>query len=230
MIPIFARINELFRERVVKTVFQHWTFRSAMLGFIIFLATFFVLIIDVVPGKVDVQLGEESKIEIKAPRAVENRVRTEELRKQAGLRIVAEAPGLDEYYRISTTTAINVTETAKAIFKEMKSLAIKREQLEDQYLDSDISVFAARLETDYDVRIPRAFIDSILELPIDSIESIEKQRASGKREGTYWPYCHERVLATGNIKRRVRIAKELIQCQGLAGRADKFTQGLEFLT
>lgn len=173
MIPIFARINELFRERVVKTVFQHWTFRSAMLGFIIFLATFFVLIIDVVPGKVDVQLGEESKIEIKAPRAVENRVRTEELRKQAGLRIVAEAPGLDEYYRISTTTAINVTETAKAIFKEMKSLAIKREQLEDQYLDSDISVFAARLETDYDVRIPRAFIDSILELPIDSIESIE---------------------------------------------------------
>lgn len=173
MIPMFVRIGELFRERVVKSMFRHWVVRSAVLGFVIFLAVFFVLIVNVVPGKVDVQLGEESKIEIKAPRTVENRVKTEELRKQAGLRIVAEAPGLDEYYRISTTTAINATETAKAIFKEMKALAAKKEELAGEYLDSDIALFATRLESDYGVKIPVAFIGSILELSVEGIEEIE---------------------------------------------------------
>jgi putative nucleotidyltransferase with HDIG domain len=173
MFPIFTRLSELFQERVVKRVVQNWFFRNLVFALILFVAVYFVLIINVLPGKVDVQLGEESKMDIKAPRTVENRVKTEDLRKEAGLRIVAEAPGLDEYYRISTTTAINVTETVKVIFKEMKTLVAKQEQLGGQYLESDVAAFVMMLENDYGIRIPRAFIDSMLDLSVSDIETIE---------------------------------------------------------
>ncbi|NLC52437.1 MAG: HDIG domain-containing protein [Firmicutes bacterium] len=110
-------VRDFFAQKVV---------RERILVFICFIAIVAILQIDLVPKAIDVELGEPYiGTEIRAPRTVENKEKTEELREQAAVRVVEENKDKLEYQTISIEAGVEAgTRYNKivAVFEEYRGL------------------------------------------------------------------------------------------------------------
>jgi putative nucleotidyltransferase with HDIG domain len=110
-------VRDFFAQKVV---------RERILVFVCFIAIVAILQIDLVPKAIDVELGEPYiGTEIRAPRTVENKEKTEELREQAAARVVEENKDKLEYQTISIEAGVEAGARYNkivAVFEEYRTL------------------------------------------------------------------------------------------------------------
>ncbi|HHY99343.1 MAG TPA: HDIG domain-containing protein [Firmicutes bacterium] len=78
-----------------------------------------VLSINLLPRKVEVEIGQPSKIDIEAQRDITNRPRTLALQESAGKQAIKDATAAPQNYDISPAASINVEDTIDKIFDKI---------------------------------------------------------------------------------------------------------------
>lgn len=107
-LPWIGRIQNAFKKSVV---------REWILVISVFFAIVGILQIDLVPKSFDIQIGEQSRYDISAPKTIINRFRTEERQERAAAEAVNEARQRPEYKTISLAAGADALHRVSNLFQ-----------------------------------------------------------------------------------------------------------------
>lgn len=79
----FSKTNETNTGRLMKNYLRSKTFQRILIGILTVLTAFIIIVSGAAPKKYKLNLGEPSQYDIKAPRDIENKIKTEQNRKMA---------------------------------------------------------------------------------------------------------------------------------------------------
>ena len=130
MHSFFARAVSLFRRvfssllSVIKSigdfiwrnVIQNQVARAWLLGVVVFAVLVSLFYISLIPKQLNVEIGERSTIDYEAPRGIENRYRTEQLREKASEAAYRAAVNDPDYYIIANTAAATAKQKMTALY------------------------------------------------------------------------------------------------------------------
>lgn len=146
-------------------VFQKGTVRQWLLGLVVFFGLLGVLVIDLLPTGVSVEVGQVARRDIEAPRTAINSAETERLREEAGRRALLEAYDNPEFYHINDATVVKVEESITEILNLLRA-SIPDETLEEGREPLAVSEVDRRLIRDYGIDLPPANLAYISELSL----------------------------------------------------------------
>jgi putative nucleotidyltransferase with HDIG domain len=143
MHSFFARAVSLFRRvfssllSVIKSigdfiwrnVIQNQVARAWLLGVVVFAVLVSLFYISLIPKQLNVEIGERSTIDYEAPRGIENRYRTEQLREKASEAAYRAAVNDPDYYIIANTAAATAKQKMTALFEQVDWRREENEEL-----------------------------------------------------------------------------------------------------
>ncbi|MGI6148244.1 MAG: HDIG domain-containing protein [Firmicutes bacterium] len=149
------------------TVFHRGTVRQWLLGLVVFVGLLGVLMIDLLPTGVSVEVGQVARRDIEAPRTAINSAETARLKEEAGRRALLDAYDNPDFYDINHATVVKVEENITAILNLLRA-SIPGEAGEGQEGSEALSVTEVdrRLIRDYGIDLPPANLGHIAELSL----------------------------------------------------------------
>ncbi|MDI3281240.1 MAG: hypothetical protein QJR13_07730, partial [Bacillota bacterium] len=138
---LFAR-----SEEVKLAGFPYW--RQFLLGVVVYLALVIILLANLVPRQVNLQVGQVSTRDVEAPRTIVDQVRTEELQRQAAeraLEILREDP---RNYLINQAEARAAEDAVRSVFAQLR--AFQRRQAAGEEMAQEAAL-RLHLEKEYGV-------------------------------------------------------------------------------
>lgn len=159
------------RGFVMNRIFGDSTARAWVLGIAFFAALVFLFFLSMVPKQLDVVVGQRSPIDYEAPRGVENRYRTDFLRRKAAEAAYRDAVNDPSFYIIAPSAEATARQKLAALLEQIDwkreenssktpgSHAVKPEQLRRQ-----VAEIQARLSDRVQVDIAEDVLRACLEL------------------------------------------------------------------
>lgn len=195
MHSFFARVYNLIKRGIVslpsaiksfsafirRSVIQNQVARAWLLGGVVFTVLVVLFYISLIPKQLNAEIGERSTIDYEAPRGIENRYRTEQLREKASEAAYRAAVNDPNYYIIADTAAATSMQKMTALFEQIDW---KREENEEA-VAADIAVTTAliqqqardiqsRLADRVQVVIPEQPLITLLKLDDERYQSVRK--------------------------------------------------------
>ncbi len=175
---------------------QRWLI---VVGAVIILAL--ILMTVLIPGRVEMEVGQPSKYDIEAQRDIVDRPSTERLKEEAGREAIKEANLASANYDISLAASISAEDRVDLIFdiihKQRGAIHTREQETADgnsESMKSLIPEITKKIETDYGNRISGKTIDTLLRL---SAKEFDEARSFAKQ-------------IAGSIMREMRISKETL--------------------
>jgi hypothetical protein len=131
-----------FGDFIWRSVIQNQVARAWLFGGVVFVVLVMLFYSSLIPKQLNAEIGERSTIDYEAPRGIENRYRTEQLREkasEAAYRAAVNDPG---FYIIADTAAVTARQKMTALFEQIDW---KREENEEA-IAADISVTTALIQ------------------------------------------------------------------------------------
>lgn len=160
-----------------------------------------ILMTVLIPGRVEMEVGQPSRYDIEAPRDIVDRPSTERLKEEAGREAIKEANLSQANYDISPAASISAEDRVDLIFdtidKQRAAVETWKEESAgnfDNRVKSLIPEIVRKIESDFGVKISQKTVDALLRL---SDEEFRAARISAKQ-------------TAGSIMREVRISKETL--------------------
>ena len=160
-----------------------------------------------VPRRVDLEVGQPSKVDVEASRDIINRPATERLREEAAREAIKEANASPANYDISLAASISAEDTIDLIFSaiadERRKLGAVQQGVNNQGgepawhgggIENAVSRLSARAARDFGTRLSRETLAALMVL---SQEEFETARAGAKS-------------VVGRIMREMRVSKETL--------------------
>lgn len=195
MHSFFARVYNLIKRGIVslpsaiksfsafirRSVIHNQVARAWLLGGVVFTVLVVLFYISLIPKQLNAEIGERSTIDYEAPRGIENRYRTEQLREKASEAAYRAAVNDPNYYIIADTAAATSRQKMTALFEQIDW---KREENEEA-VAADIAVTTAliqqqardiqsRLADRVQVVIPEQPLITLLKLDDERYQSVRK--------------------------------------------------------
>ena len=162
------------RQKSSARFWQRWadvlrkgTVRQWLLGLVVFVGLLGVLMVDLLPTGVSVEVGQVARRDIEAPRTAINSAETERLREEAGRRALLEANDNPEFYRINHATVVKVEESITAILNLLRTTIPAPGEGEEPLAVTEAD---RRLIRDYGVDLPPANLAHIAELSLPEFD------------------------------------------------------------
>ena len=95
--------------------------RQWLLGLVVFVGLLGVLMIDLLPTGVSVEVGQVARRDIEAPRTAINSAETARLKEEAGRRALLDAYDNPDFYDINHATVVKVEENITAILNLLRA-------------------------------------------------------------------------------------------------------------
>ena len=96
-------------------VFRKGTVRQWLLGLVVFFGLLGVLMFDLLPTGVSLEVGQVARRDIEAPRTAINSAETARLKEEAARKALLEAYDNPEFYQVNHATVVKVEENITAI-------------------------------------------------------------------------------------------------------------------
>ncbi|HHY46772.1 MAG TPA: HDIG domain-containing protein [Firmicutes bacterium] len=188
----------------IRTYSESAGFQRGVVAAVVLGALIIILSMALLPRKVDVEVGQPSKVDIEAPRDVVNRPRTTALQEEAGKQAVKKATSSPENYDISPAASINAEDTVDMIFG--KAVAFRRLYAGSRGSENGItsglikpdearklaSGLSDDIRRDTGVELPSSLLVPLLTVPLPDLEAA--------RTGT--------KQAVGAVMREIRISRD----------------------
>jgi putative nucleotidyltransferase with HDIG domain len=195
----FGKPSSLIRKRKrlsLDPMLQRWLIVAGTV-----LALTLILMTVLIPGRIEMEVGQPSRYDIEAQRDIVDRPSTEKLKEEAGREAIKEANLSQANHDISPAASISAEDRCDLIFDTIGKLrgtveTWKQESVGniDERVKSVIPEIVKRIESDSGVRISSKTVDTLLRL------SDEEFSAAGARA----------KQAAGSIMRDKRISKETL--------------------
>lgn len=140
--------------------------RQWLLGLLVFIALLGVLVIDLLPTGVSVEVGQVARRDIEAPRTAINSAETTRLKDEAGRRAVLEAYDNPEFYDVNHATVLKVEENITAILNLLRASIPQTEGESEGSEALAVTEVDRRLIRDYNVDLSPANLTYISELSL----------------------------------------------------------------
>ncbi|MGE5574209.1 MAG: HD family phosphohydrolase [Bacteroidota bacterium] len=160
-----------------------------------------------VPGRVDLEVGQPSRVDVEASRDIVNRPATERLREDAAREAIKEANASPANYDISLAASISAEDTVDLLFDaiadERRKLGVVQHGVNgtdgqaawrDANIDGAVSRFAGRAARDFGTKLSRETIEALMVL---SPQDFDAARTGAK-------------AVVGRIMREMRVSKETL--------------------
>lgn len=156
-------------EEVGLAGFPYW--RHLLLGVMVYLALVVILLANLAPKQVNLQVGQVSTRDIEAPRTIIDQVRTEELQRQAAERALEILKGDPRNYLINQAEARVAEDAVREIFGLLR--AFQRRQTEGDKVAQETAL-RLRLEKEYGVVLKEETLVSGLKAPPEDLENLRR--------------------------------------------------------
>jgi len=175
VMAIFSRIKESFLETFVGRLFKSMMVRQVAWAVLIFLVITFVLSTNFMVNKIDLKVGEVSPRDVKAPKTVVDKAKTEELKRKV-------ANSVPKAYDLKVAITDEVENKIVMLFNEIRSLQLNKAM--------DLNQKVAALKTNTGIELSeenaryllRAEEDSLKQLEIDARLLVRQAMQNGIKE------------------------------------------------
>ena len=163
-----------------------------------------ILMTVLIPGRVEMEVGQPSRYDIEAQRDIVDRPSTERLKEEAGREAIKEANLAQANYDISPAASISAEDRIDLVFDiihEGRGVIHSHKQdavdNDTEQVKSLVPEIARKIESDYGNRVSEKTIDTLLRL---SAEAFDEAGFVAKQ-------------TVGSIMRETRISKETLDAQ-----------------
>ncbi len=183
------------------------TFHRALVTVGVIIGLVLILSAILVPRRVDLEVGQPSRVDVEASRDIINRPATERLREEAGREAIREANASPANYDISLAASISAEDTIDLVFnaigEERRKIGVLQQGVDGEAgqpgrrgggIDDAVSRFVARAARDFGTKLSRETVATLMSL---SGQEFDSARAGAK-------------AVVGGIMREMRVSKETL--------------------
>ena len=176
-----SSVIKSFGDFVWRNVIQNQVARAWLLGGVVFAVLVSLFYISLIPKQLNAEIGERSTIDYEAPRGIENRYRTEQLREkasEAAYRAAVNDPG---FYIIANTAAATARQKMTALFEQIDWKREENEQADAAHtpvtnalIQQQARDIQSRLADRVQVVIPEQSLITLLRLGDERYQTVRK--------------------------------------------------------
>ncbi|MGE5577544.1 MAG: HD family phosphohydrolase, partial [Syntrophothermus sp.] len=208
-------------EKIGEGFFKKPAVRQGILGGIVFVALVGMLLANLVPERVDLQIGQVSKRDIEAPRTITDRTRTEQLRTEAARAAIQTVTQDRRNYILSTAEASAARDMVVSIFAVLRGAraagqagaagsaterAVAPVPVKSRPLsENELAALQSQMERDFGVRISRTSLRLAVKADSETLERVESTTASIVET----VMLTERINETGLDHAKTRVDREM---------------------
>lgn len=160
-------------ETLQRTALSRW-----VLGGLIIAAMLAILLVDVLPAGVQIEVGEVAKQDIVAPITAINTSETERLKEEAARQALLEATDDPSYYQINPAAVMRVEENVTGVLNLLRQgIAPEGEEQDVQPEHLTISEIDRRLIRDWQIEIPQRNLEAVVSLSLTEFDQFAQTTA-----------------------------------------------------